>query len=165
MKFRQFLDNYSWAIIIFFVVIAAVITIISIHADASRSIEEQVTDLYEKERIVSGDFSKVYELSNVTCYINEENSVFIFTTNDCELKVTYNKNGDVLTKEFKDTRIGTDILTSVLVVLFISICTFTASGTLLATLYLVMTIVEEKAIKQKRKKSDEADRIRGDTCV
>lgn len=165
MKFRQLLDKYTWHIIIFFIVIAVVITILALQTDAARSIEDQVTDLYEKERIVSEDFSKAYELSNVTCYINEDNNVFIFTAEDCELTVKYSKDGETLTKEFKDTRIGTDFLLSVLIVIFISICTFIASGTLLALLYLVLTIVEEMVIKQKRRKSDESDRIRGDTLV
>lgn len=165
MKFRQLLEKYVWTIIIFFIVIAIVITILALHTDASRSIEDQITDLYEKERIVSEDFSKAYELSNVTCYINEDNNTFIFTSEDCELTVKYSKDGEVLTKEFKDTRLGIDFFLCVLIVIFISICTFMASGALLVLLHLVLTMVEEKVIKQKRKKSDEADRKRGDTCV
>lgn len=165
MKVSRFIDKYSWVIIAFLTVIAAVITIFAIRTDASRNIEDQVADLYEKERLVSGDFSKAYKLNNVTCYINEDNNVFIFTSEDCELTVKYSKDGEALTKEFKDTRIGTDFLMSVLVVIFISVCAFVFSGTILAAVYLVLILVEEKIIKHKRKKLDEADRTRGDTCV
>ncbi len=153
MRVSKFLDKYSFAIITLLVIIAIAITGTALFTDASRDVENQIADLYEKERLVGEDFSNAKVLSGVTCYINEDDTVFIFTSNDCELTVKYSKDGEVLTKELKDTRIGKDFLLSVLVVIFMGICTFTTSGFLLALLYLVVTMVEERLIKHKQKKA------------
>ena len=144
MKFRKFLDDHVSTLLLVAILIATIITFVILRFDASRSIEDQINALYEKEKLVSQDFAEAYELSDVTCYINDNNNVIIFRDNDCQLKVTYSKNGELLTKEFKDLRTGNDFWESFALIFAIGCLTGMLSTLLVCVLVALLPNGKEK---------------------
>ena len=144
MAFRQFLNKYVWVIVSICTAIFVVVTIALLYADGSRNIEEQVLDLYHKDKLVQQDFSKASDLSGVTCYINEQHNIYVFKNEDCWLKVKYSKAGEVLTKEFKDERLGSNIGVAIALVFASMILGFCVSFLLIALLDTIARKIYER---------------------
>ena len=102
MKAREYIDEHPWRIIIIPSIIITLLVAALIFIDASRNIDDQIASLYEKEQLITQDFSEIYELSNVTCNINKENNVIVFREQDCSLTVKYSKNGGLITVELHE---------------------------------------------------------------
>jgi len=151
MKFRQFLAKYIFVILAIIGITAAVITFAGLRIDATRDIQDQVDELYEKERLVGKNFANAYGLSGVTCYSNEDNNVIIFNSNDCSLKVTYNKNGELLTKEFNDYRLGNNFIAILFTTIGTGILAALVFGFAIAFLDYFLYEAGEKKLAKKRR--------------
>lgn len=150
MKLQKFLNQYKWPIVIILTIITALVTTMFLWVDASRNIGEQINSVYEKERLVSQDFANSYELSGITCHLNDENNIIIFREDDCYLKATYSKNGDLLTKEFEDTRISSNMGTNIILVVATSLLGFFLSFGGCVLLDHILAKVEQKRLAKKK---------------
>lgn len=161
--FRKWLDKHVGAIITIFAILIGALAVVLIYMDAARNIDNQVDALYEKADLVEQDFANAYELGGVTCYINKETNVIVFQESDCMLKVTYNKDGELLTKEFEDYRIGKNIGVSIAVVGGISIIAGICSAFLLIILDGALAAKEKRneIKKQEQVRKKELERAQG----
>ncbi len=152
MKSRKFLKKYAMAMVIFITIIATALSALFIFLDSSRSIDDQINNLYEKDKLVQQSFANAYELNGVTCYINESDVVVVFESADCSLKTIYNKQGEVLTKEFEDSRLGTNLGAAIALLVSIAFVTAGWSFILLGALDIALSKLEkEKQAKTEAK--------------
>lgn len=159
MKLAKFIGKHTWKIAIIFAIIAAIVTSLVLYTDAKKNIDAQINELYAKDTLVQQDFSNVYNLNGITCYINTENNVIIFNAEDCSLKATYSKNGILLTKELEDLRVGSAISSFICVVVLTFICVFLISTLILILLASILEDINEKINKsdKKKKQNNKAD--------
>ena len=150
MAFRKFLDKHVWTILTIIGIIVAIVIFATLRIDATRDIDDQIKELYDKEKLVEQDFSNAHSLSGVVCYINEASNVVILNAKDCSLKVAYNKNGELLTKEFVDNRIGASFFVCIVIAIAAGFLACFVCGFGLALLDTILAKVEEKKLTVKR---------------
>lgn len=155
MKLRKFLDRHVSAIISIITLIAMVIAIGALHLDAARNIDDQIKDLYAKDMLVQEDFSNAYKLSGVSLQTNENNNVILFIAEDCTLKVTYSKSGELLEKEYEDLRPGKNVLVAVFIVAALAFAACISSAFILCGLDCILEKREKKLEAKKQKKIQE----------
>ena len=147
MKIAKFIDKHVWKIACIISIIASIVASLLLYVDCNKNIDSQISELYAKDTLVQQDFSNVYSMSKITCYIKEKNNVIIFYGEDCCLKATYSKDGIILRKEVEDLRIGSNPLSCV----FLVILTFIAVYLLTILLLAMISILFENTNKKAKK--------------
>lgn len=156
-KFRKFLDKHAWSIIAVITIVAVIGALAFFLVDANRNIDDQIKSLYEKELIVERDLSKLSELSGASYSVFETKTVVVFTEKECSLEITYNKSGEILTKKFTDSRIGSNPIGLIGVLILIAFLSAAVSTLLILALDTTLGKYEIRKLNKEAVKSEHRD--------
>lgn len=120
-----------------------------------KPIDDQVVTLYRQAELVEQDFSSIWEMSNVNIYIGETKVVITYSERYCNLKLSYDKNGQCLAKELDDIRLCSTTGGLICGILLLLAVSFLAATVIMLAVYeICKRHAEKKASKRENKHTE-----------
>lgn len=154
---KKWFDKHIGNVFVIIVAISVLGTLAYYLIDGTRNIDDQKTILFEKEKLVGTDFSKLWQVDNATLHFENNLLTVKYSAVDCTLSVTYDQNFEIVSKQLEDLRIGTNPISLVASLLCALVISVPMGFVLLLLIDLAIELQEwiaQKLVNRKAKKME-----------